>query len=615
MPESKQFLKLLIARGRTLRRAALGFLVASAVAVAALLPQTGDAAATQATVATTTGTFTSVASSTNADVSVFFGIRYAAAPEGNLRWTPPTAPTPPSGTVTASTPGDACPSDIPTTPINQSEDCLFLNVWTPAGVSPTAKLPVFFWIHGGALTFGTGATYNPSTMVADSNIIVVTINYRLGALGWLVEPGLVTSSASTFQNVGDAGDYGLMDQEFALQWVQSNIAAFGGDPTKVTVGGESAGGLSVTSILTSTNTASGLFRAAIIESGSYMLQDVPSQSTYESEFGATFDKDVGCTPPEDAACLRGKSVEEILTAQEEAFGTAGISPDFSTKILPNSLASALSAGEFFQVPVLQGTNANEGRLFEPLIFEVESPNLDTTAVDDAGGPANFDLANANSFCAVDGKDQKCTFTQEINLFLKLLGISSTTNSSSFDATIASDYALANFPDPFLAKDAPSSDEALSQIFTDLFFSCNAFDSNTFLSQFVTVYAYEFNDPLAPPSEGSDTAIEAPNDVDGFPTASEHASELPFLFVETGTTFNLSANEQTLASEMTTYWGNFVVNSNPNSSAEATWPTFNSSGNPLQDLVPGPASPSPFTTFQTEHFCSTWAPLIAVQTGE
>ena len=124
-------------------------------------------------------------------------------------------------------------------------------------------------------------------MVAENNIVVVTINYRLGALGWLVEPGLLASkSRASFQNAGDAGNYGLMDQQFALQWVQRNIARFGGDPKKVTVGGESAGGLSVLSNLASTTTANGLFRGAINMSKAvlYMLHDLPSQTAYGAIF-------------------------------------------------------------------------------------------------------------------------------------------------------------------------------------------------------------------------------------------------------------------------------------------------------------------------------------------
>jgi len=614
----KQAFTASIGRARALRGATLAILAAGVTVIGSALPQAAQASMT---VATTVGTFSSITSSTNSSVQVFEGIRYAAAPEKTLRWQPPTAPTPPTGTVSADKFGDACPQSESTTPISQSEDCLFLNVWSPTSVTATSKLPVFLWIHGGALTFGTGATYNPSTMVNDGQIIVVTINYRLGALGFLCEPSLDATSASFFQNTGDCGNYGIMDQQFALQWVQNNIAAFGGDPTKVTVGGESAGGLSTTVHLTSTTTAKGLFRAAIIESGGYMLNDLPSQSTYTSKFGKTFETDAGLSA-DTATKLQALSVETILTAQEEAFGAAGISPDFGTKIVPSALASALSSGAFIQVPVLQGSNANEGRLFEPLIFEEEQPTLNANSVDNAGGPANFDLANANTFCASNGKNEKCTYPQEISLFVGLLGIvPASANTSSFESTLASDYPLANFPDPFLKNNAPSSDEALSQIFTDAEFACNIFESYSLLSSTVTVYAYEFNDPLAPPEEGSNTAIKAPNDVDGFPTASEHASELQFLFTLTGIKSTLSADEEQLETTMQGYWSNFVVNGNPNIAASAnspsvaSWPVFNTSTNMVQQLVPGPSNPSPFTTFSSEHFCSVWNPIIQSEAQE
>src|ERR1700678_1167322 len=256
------------------------------LALAALSFAASVATASAQTVVTDTGTFTGIPSPSDPTaVDVFFGIRYALAPEGAARWTPPQPPIPPTGTVLADIPGPACPQAGSTAPLPQSEDCLFLNVYVPVTARPHSKLPVFFWIHGGALVTGTGADYDPSVMVAENSIIVVTINYRLGALGWLVEPGLLAPTPGFFQNVGDAGNYGLMDQQFALQWVQRNVAGFGGDARKVTVGGESAGGLSVSSNLASTTTASGLFRSAIIESGAYMLHDVPSEEVYGAIFG------------------------------------------------------------------------------------------------------------------------------------------------------------------------------------------------------------------------------------------------------------------------------------------------------------------------------------------
>jgi para-nitrobenzyl esterase len=569
------------------------------------------ATASAQTVVTDTGTFTGIPSPSDpAAVDVFFGIRYAAAPEGAARWTPPQPPTPPTGTVLADLPGPACPQVSSTAPLPQSEDCLFLNVYVPATANPHSNLPVFLWIHGGALVAGTGADYDPSVMVAENNIIVVTINYRLGALGWLVEPGLLAQTPNFFQNLGDAGNYGLMDQQFALQWVQRNIAGFGGSACKVTIGGESAGGLSVSSNLASTATAIGLFRGAIIESGAYMLHDVPSEAVYREIFGAFFDEALGCTQPNDAACLRAASVTSILTAQGEVFGANGISPDFDTKVLPRALQQALSAGEFIRVPVLQGTNANEGKLFEPLDFPFASTLANIQA---AGGPANFDLSNPNTFCAGGSSTPAiCTYPEEINLFLGAIGFPAAANTAAFGAALADEYPLANFPDPFLPGDAPSSDEALAQIFTDLVFACNGSDSSLDLARFVPVFGYEFNDPNAPPTVGFGTVVEPPNDVFGFPTASEHGAELQFLFnFETP----LSPDEQQLAGEMKTYWGNFVNTGNPNLPLPISfWLPFNFFG-AVQDLRPGPKLPDLFFNFRQEHFCRTWQPFIAAETEE
>ncbi|MGC1478771.1 MAG: carboxylesterase family protein [Terriglobales bacterium] len=563
------------------------------------------ASASAQTVVTDTGTFTGIPSPTDPTaVGVFFGIRYAAPPEGAARWTPPQPPTPPPGTVLADFPGPACPQAGSTAPLPQSEDCLFLNVYVPATATPHSKLPVYLWIHGGALVTGTGADYDPSVLVAENNIIVVTINYRLGALGWLVEPGLLATTANSFQNVGDAGNYGLMDQQFAMHWVQRNISGFGGDARKVTIGGESAGGLSVSSNLVSTTTAAGLFRGAIIESGAYMLHDVPSEAVYGAIFGPYFDGALGCAPPNDAPCLQAAPVASILAAQDAVFGANGISPDFGTKVLPRALQPALSTGEFIRVPVLQGTNANEGRLFEPLDFPFDSTFPNILA---AGGPANFDLSNPNTFC-----EAVCTYPQEINLFLGVLGIPAAENTPAFGAAVAAEYPLANFPDPYLPGDAPSSDEALAQVFTDLVFACNGSDSNIDLSFFVPVFGYEFNDPNAPPTVGFGTVVAPPNDVFGYPTASEHAAELQFLF-NFGTTLN--TDEQQLAGEMKTYWGNFVNTGDPNLPRHVSfWLPFNLFG-AVQDLTPGPRVPIPYFSFREEHFCRTWQPFIAAETGE
>ena len=595
-------------RGAGRRAAALSSLLAIAVSIA--VPVTSAAS----TVVTDTGSFIGVPSPSEAGVDVFFGIRYAAPPEGALRWTPPQTPAVPSGPVVAAIPGPACPQPASTAPLPQSEDCLFLNVYVPAREPADSKRPVFVWIHGGALVTGTGAIYDPSVMVAENDIVVVTINYRLGALGWLVEPGLLAAGSSFFQNPGDAGNYGLMDQQFALQWVRRNIARFGGDPRKVTIGGESAGGLSVMSNLASTTTASGLFRGAIIESGTYMLHDLPSQTVYGAIFGARFDAALGCSPPSDADCLRAAPVASVLAAQNEVFGANGISPDFGTRVLPIALKDALSQGDFIRVPVLQGTNANEGRLFEPgeIPFASTLPNIQA-----AGGPANFDLTHANTFCATPqgtGTPVVCSYPQEVGLYLGALsvglGFPTTDVSPGFVSEVLEEYPLAKFPDPFLPNDAPSADEALAQIFTDAVFACNGADANRDLARFVPFFGYEFNDPNAPPL-GS-VPVRPPNDVFGFPSASEHSAELQFLF-----NFDapLSVEEQELAGDMQTYWANFVSTQDPN------WPRHVPVWLPydffetLQALVPGPRRPHPFLTFRREHFCHMWQPIVAAEAGQ
>jgi para-nitrobenzyl esterase len=332
-----------------------------------------------------------------------------------------------------------------------------------------------------------------------------------------------------------------------------------------------------------------------------MLHNLPSQTTYGAQFGPGFDAALGCTPPDDAACLRSQSVTAILAAQGEVFGGFGISPDFGTRVLPQGLQQAFSSGEFIHVPVLQGTNANEGRLFEP----GDIPFAGTFAqVFAAGGPANFDLANPNTFCSTT--PAVCTYVQEIGSFLKALGFPAAVNTAAFDNALASAYPLANFPDPFLPSNAPSADEALSQIFTDFVFACNGSDSNIDLARFVPVFAYEFNDPSAPPV--GNAPIIPPNDVFGFPTASEHAAELQFLF---NFQTPLNANEQELASQMKFYWGNFITTGDPNFGEEVPpWLPFQAFG-AVQDLVTDPATPHPLFNFRTEHFCDTiWQPILA-----
>ena len=634
----------------------LGIIGAMSVAGIVVTAPVANAAGLTAPVATTTGTYTGIMnlqeqpSDPATGVNGFLGIRYGQAPLGTLRWKPPQTPSPGQGSIVAKAFGHTCTQGRPT----DNEDCLFLNVYTPSNVNPRSRLPVFVWIHGGALVSGAGSDYDPSVMVADNNIIVVTINYRLGSLGFLAASVLSTSQPDAFENVGDAGNYGLMDQQFALAWVQRNIAAFGGDPDSVTIGGESAGGLSVSSQLASTNTVRSLtgrplFRGAIIESGAYMYHDVPSLATYQTLSNTFANKDCGGTAT--LACLQGLPAAQVF-ANEGVFGGFGIAPNFGTKILPLDLHTAFSTGQFNRMPVLQGTNANEGRLFEPDFFPsvVTGPFGTAANVVAAGGPASFDLQVPNILCSTPpfgGAPAICTYAQEIAFFMQTLVTATPSNqtpTSTFTQAVvaasvaaAGEYPISNFHDfvpqttgtiPGLTNNfmGGNVDEALSQIFTDFVFSCNGFDSNSDLSRHVPVFAYEFNDPNAPSTAG----VPGPGaNGSGFTTASQHAAELQYIF-NFGS--NFTPAQAALATDMKTYWANFVKTGDPNiaslnilvdlrsfHSQPPFWPLFDFFLGPqVQSLTPAgvlaPRGPHPFNTFTAEHFCKTWEPLLTFNNG-
>ena len=230
-----------------------------------------------------------VQGSTAGTVDEFLGIPYAAPPVGNLRWRPPAPPRDWHGVRNATQFGPSCPQALTGNPLLPpgpiSEDCLYLNVYAPAVNSDDqGGRPVLVWIHGGGLVQDGARDYDGSELAADG-VVVVTINYRLGALGFLAHPALASRPG------GAAGNYGLMDQQAALRWVQRNIARFGGDPDNVTIAGQSAGGLSVLAQMVSPG-ARGLFQRAIVESGTYQLTE-PSLAAAETA-GQAFAAKAGC---------------------------------------------------------------------------------------------------------------------------------------------------------------------------------------------------------------------------------------------------------------------------------------------------------------------------------
>jgi para-nitrobenzyl esterase len=302
-----------------------------------------------------------VKGSSDGDIRAFKGIPYAQPPVQALRWRPPVAMKRWQGVRTATEFGPACVQPqaktatsvySPATPLPVSEDCLTLNIWAPANAK---NAPVFFWIHGGALVTGSSreATYDGKRM-AERGVIVVSINYRLGVLGWLAHPGL---SAESAQHV--SGNYGLLDQIAALQWVRYNIGAFGGDAKNVTIAGESAGGLSVMYLLESP-LARGLYAKAITESGYMISMPDLKKSVYGAPSGEAAGQMLGgAVQAPDIAALRGMDAQTLTnTAAGLGYGPWGTVDGL---VLPQQMTTAFDQGKQAPVPLLVGFNQGEIR--------------------------------------------------------------------------------------------------------------------------------------------------------------------------------------------------------------------------------------------------------------
>lgn len=290
------------------------------------------------------------------NMTVFKGIPFAAPPTGDLRWKAPQPVVPWNGVRDADEFG---PSPISSMgfPKGASEDCLYLNVWTPAK-SRSDKLPVMVWIYGGGFSMGTSSFYD-GTAIAQSGVILVTINYRVGKIGLLAHPDL---SAENPQHV--SGNYGILDQIAALKWVQGNIAAFGGDPSKVTIFGESAGAISV-SMLCASPLAKGLFRGAISQSGSSFGPIRPVSSPGENMKSLAQAEREGVA---FASSLGAKSIDELRSMDASLFAaqsqvTGGAWPIVDGYVIPDDQYKMYKAGNYNDVALLIGYNSDEGDSF------------------------------------------------------------------------------------------------------------------------------------------------------------------------------------------------------------------------------------------------------------
>ena len=481
-----------------------------------------------------------------ADYRLFQGIPYAAPPVGPLRWQPPRPAAKWAGTLDASKPGPQCMQDTGPNPHvgkPTSENCLTLNVWTPARGRGNDKRPVMVWIHGGGFVNGSGDIYNSRWLAAKGNIVVVTINYRLGALGFLAHPSLGPA--------GNIGNYGLADQQAALRWVRDHIADFGGDPRKVTIAGESAGGMSVCDHLVAPGSV-GLFRAAIIQSAPCQAQaDVATGQHQSLGYAAS----TGCrNPASTAACLRALPATALDRPPWYVFigdSDALSGPVTGTAVLPDGPVAAFAAGRAARVPVLIGVNHDEFTMFAALRYSKLGRGIKS---------AEYPRLLADIFGA-DGA-----------------------------------AVVAHYPPDHYGGDASL---AYSAAVTDGVFSCATDRLADSLSQGAPVYTYEFDDPHAP---APGLLRRAP-----FPVGASHSLELRYLFKVGGAPL-LDPGQRMLSDQMISYWSHFVANGKPNATGQPGWPAKN--GDPDHNLWMSlrPRNSGVITNFEEAHQCQFWASL-------
>lgn len=482
----------------------------------------------------------------------FQGIPFATPPLGELRWAEPQKPTPWQGVYTANyeAPGCSQHCNLPpgNCPLSTSEDCLYLSVFTPTAADPAYPdgYPVYVWIHGGAFEQGLGdcALYN-GTKLAQYGMVVVAMNYRLGALGFMKSESM-------------EGNYGFLDQVLALKWVQKNIAGFGGNPADVTIGGQSAGGMSVAAHMTSP-ISQGLFHKVIMESNPLGLPF--HTATTAAQNANSMAEYVGC-PTDDVQCMRTKSAEEILDAQDSAIelnldnlfiNFLPFTPVVGNDILPDQPLYMMMRGESADVPLLAGSVLNDAWLF---VYELFTKPLGEKAYG-AIIQAVFGLRNKKSIMAM-------------------------------------------YP-PDLLDDTSDTRPVLDVLGTDLLFYCPLRNvSRSLISEHSSpVYIYRFDHVISFDCWGP-----------GYEFCVGvvcHGSELPFEFEVWTDGIDISYDptdaEVQLAHNEMSYWANFIRNGNPNTGVPVpvTFPQYAS----LTDGLLVLEEPVSTANRQRTQYCNYW----------
>ncbi|AKH86385.1 carboxylesterase [Streptomyces sp. CNQ-509] len=463
----------------------------------------------------------------------FRGVPYARPPVGELRWRAPRPPRPWSGVRDAGVAGQRCAQ-----PSGGGEDCLYADVTAPLRPERSGPLPVIVWLHGGGLTTGAGSDYDAARLAATGDVIVVSVNYRLGVLGFLSHPALDDPG-------GVSGNHGLMDQSRALGWVRANAAAFGGDPGRVTLAGQSAGARSVCAHLAAP-ASRGLFQRAVVQSGA-CANPVLTKAAADAR-GARAARDAGCAGAADvAACLRRAPVADLLTALGEmrapVTGTTtddAWGPVAGTPFLPRQPGTALRRGSAAGVPLLIGSTRDEMRSFVPDAY-------------DLGGRPLTARGYADVVTRTFGDDAPAVLRR---------------------------YPAAGDPSPVLA---------LSRLLTDRgarIGACPTLATATSAARHAPVYAYEL-------VQDSGTVV------DGFPYGAHHGSDLPYLF---GLPWAEPGPED-LTAAMTGYWAAFAHRGDPNRAGLPRWRPVRAQGRTtVLGLADGAIAPTPFAA---DHRCGFW----------
>jgi para-nitrobenzyl esterase len=479
-------------------------------------------------------------------IDEFLGVPYAAPPVGDLRWQPPHAPAHWPQTRSAATFGNTCPQQqrgVFAAPSN-TEDCLYLNVFAPHAAAVAAtKRPVMVWFYGGGLFSGESNDYDASKLVGRGNVVVVTLNYRVGALGFLSHPAL-NAEGHAFAN------YGIMDQQFALKWVQRNIAAFGGDPQNVTIFGQSGGGTAVMANLVSP-LSKGLFHRAINESGTRIAVTSPATAL---QAGKDFAAAAGCGD-QSTKCLRALTVEQVLDHQSGIVKYVTDFPSVDGTVITHPAFEAFSKGLFNRVPLLTGLVADEQAFFLPEANTHKSLTKD----DFEKYAASFGLQHAE--------------------------------------TLLNKYPLANYASPSLAEIAMAQGAK----------SCTARQLDRQWAKYVAVYAYEFDDRTAP-SYFPDLSYP----MRAYHT-SELQYLFPLFHGGQGTPHPLSAAQQKLSDDLVDYWTTFARSGNPNHPGKAQppeWPRYSPAADTIQSLnLPAPTTAS---DYGKANDCSLWDQILSFQ---